>query len=582
MTIITGNITGTQKSQFDKFAATLGSVTLPRTELLAFADALDFGTLEEVSLSSSFYDVNAFSVLHQLQGKVTYAGSGFVTSGWDGNPLTLTPGTIGLGTVINTIRLADTQGRDLLVYRGALSGIQIIGDDTTGGSFNMTELQVGSTAIGAMILLKGNLTVGVNSGTTGTVSGSVTELTMFAREGSAAYQFKLTGNFTPNANLLQSANGSIHTLNSSVGGQVDALEITRIDYTDSGATTEAGRSVMISASGLNATVDDLGALLVALQNPYGPDLSFGQLGHVTTTHSAGNDFAQAAALQADGKIVVAGTTVPDNVNFGLVVARYNSDGSLDDSFSGDGKFFVSGSGIGGLAGGVAIYADGRILVGGGLSSVGNNNIVLMRLNADGSPDNSFSGDGLQTVVGANFTRSIALQTDGKILVLQDPVRLTRFNSDGSVDTGFGTAGSVTPAIGFFGVVDIKLQGDGKILIAGNAFSNGASGFAVARLNADGSLDTSFNGTGFNSLLLGSAGAQARSLAIQANGQIVVTGGVGVLNFPSAVSNDLAVVRFNGNGSVDNTFGFFGAARESLVGRQCVQAHCAFCIEYLVH
>src|SRR5205823_305603 len=186
---------------------------------------------------------------------------------------------------------------------------------------------------------------------------------------------------------------------------------------------------------------------------------------------------------------------------------------------------------------VAVQSDGKIVVA-GYATVGRaSNIALVRYNMDGSLDKSFNGTGkVITAVGDGDCKGegLALQTDGKIVVAgysfnpsgknRAEFTVLRYNPDGTLDSGFGESGKVTSEIGRTSDTanSVALQSDGKIVVAGYAGAPGNNDFAVARYNANGSLDTSFNGTGkatadFSKLDYG------RSVAVQSEGKIVVAG-----------------------------------------------------------
>lgn len=236
--------------------------------------------------------------------------------------------------------------------------------------------------------------------------------------------------------------------------------------------------------------------------------------------------AEGMALQADGKIVVVGDT------YDFRVARYNPNGSLDTSFGGGGVVVTPGIGS---AYSVAIQADGKIVVAGG-------GIAVVRYNPNGSLDTTFNGTGIvstQINNGSSHARSVAIQSDGKIVVAGDnstgpftlAFALVRYNTNGSLDTSFDNDGIVTTQVGsafsLSGADAVAIQADGKIVAAG--YYNG-----LVRYNADGSLDTTFNGTG----ILTNAGLL---VAIQADGKILTAGGNGLL-------------RYNANGTRDTSFG----------------------------
>ncbi|WP_216320738.1 Calx-beta domain-containing protein [Deinococcus aestuarii] len=256
-----------------------------------------------------------------------------------------------------------------------------------------------------------------------------------------------------------------------------------------------------------------------------PDPSFGAGGKVTTGVS-GRAFA--VALQPDGKIVVAGD---DTVGEDFRLARYNPDGSLDASFGSAGVVTTDLAGAPDVARNIVIQPNGAIVVSGdpfspdGLTG-------MARYTAGGSLDSSFGAGGKLTLTGAALGAGLALQPDGRFVLVGSErtgtvtnaarFAVRRLNADGSPDPGFGTAGSAFTAFttGRDAAAAVALQQDGKILVSGTA--NGTQ-FALARLNADGTPDTGFLGTGKTSFRISSFDASAENVAVQPGGKIVLGG-----------------------------------------------------------
>lgn len=228
-------------------------------------------------------------------------------------------------------------------------------------------------------------------------------------------------------------------------------------------------------------------------------------GKLTTDFGAKGDAGYSLAVQADGKFVVVGRS-DNGSNYDIAVARYNADGSLDTSFSGDGKV-TTGIGTGDDSGqSVAIQADGKILVAGYSYNGSNNDFAVVRYNVDGSLDSTFSGDGkLTRAIGSGYdmASAVTILADGKILVTGSAqngnaydTAFLRYNPDGSPDTSFDGDGILTSANR--GSNDtgesVAVLSDGKVLIAGFGYNGSNNDFALTRYNADGSLDTGF-GTG---------------------------------------------------------------------------------------
>jgi len=287
------------------------------------------------------------------------------------------------------------------------------------------------------------------------------------------------------------------------------------------------------------------------------DTCFGTGGKVTTDITADRDYSRGLAIQSDGKIVVAGisgySATAGNADF--TVVRYNTDGSLDTSFDTDGIVitdFGPGTNDDDYCRGLAIQPDGKIVVAGrSFVTPATYALAVIRYNADGSLDTTFDGDGkAQFEMPAIIEMyAFALQPDGKIIVGGRAFSfstnsfnglIARFNSNGSLDTSFGSNGSTTASVS--GVFSVALQTDGKIVAAGTQGSDPA--FAVARLNPNGSPDTSF-GNGGVTTFHPSVNDQAWFVKIRMDNQIFIGG------HSSAIQGDArgTLLRFGSDGTL---------------------------------
>ncbi len=259
-----------------------------------------------------------------------------------------------------------------------------------------------------------------------------------------------------------------------------------------------------------------------------------------------NNVVYALAIQPDGKVLIGGNFTSYNGTARNRIARLNADGSLDTSFS-------VGTGADGSVDALALQADGKVLIGGLFTTYnGTARNYIARLNADGSLDTSFS-----VGTGANFAvYAVALQPDGKVLIggnfssYNGTARssIARLNANGSLDTSFSVGTGANSLI-----EELALQADGKVLIGG-AFTtyNGTARNYIARLNANGSLDTSFNvGTGANDVV--------RALAVQPDGKVVIGGQFTTYN-GTARSR---IARLNANGSLDTSFNLGTGANDGV-------------------
>jgi uncharacterized delta-60 repeat protein len=299
------------------------------------------------------------------------------------------------------------------------------------------------------------------------------------------------------------------------------------------------------------------------------DFKFGIGGKVLTqTSPGGYESGYAVAVQPDGKIIVAGESYrsgpPSDLDDDIALVRYNSNGSLDNTFGADGIVITPiGSGID-LCGGIALQPDGKIVAVGNGWDGSAYRFAALRYNSNGSLDNSFGTGGIATTrVGVHgFGWSCALQPDGKIIVVGPSNNgsnldfgVVRFNSNGTLDNSFGTGGKVTTAVGTgddFGW-SCAYQTDGKIVVAGSYVNNRSMrDFAVVRYNSNGSLDNSFGIGGKVTTPVGLSDDRGRSMALQRDGKIVVAGSSFV-----GSNNNFAVVRYNPDGSLDDSFGSIG-------------------------
>jgi uncharacterized delta-60 repeat protein len=297
------------------------------------------------------------------------------------------------------------------------------------------------------------------------------------------------------------------------------------------------------------------------------DSGFGTNGVVITP----SGFIPDLVLQPDGKILLAGTE--GNLDFKVV--RYETNGTLDNEFDTDGIALATMSTIKAEARGVALGPDGKItVVGYAEVSADNQDYAVARFNSDGSPDTAFDTDGIVTTepgtLSNDFGQAVALQSDGKIVVagqVSFETGVVRYNVDGSLDTGFGANGVVTTDVsdllgakigGSEDVYAIATQPDGKILVSGSSISaSNTRGFMVVRYNPDGSLDNTFGSGGMVvTTIVGNGGNQyAADVVVQPDGKILLAGTY--IGAPN--DHDFALLRYDANGNLDTSFDTDGIA-----------------------
>lgn len=273
------------------------------------------------------------------------------------------------------------------------------------------------------------------------------------------------------------------------------------------------------------------------------DKTFDKDGKVSLDFTLGWDIAHALAIQPDGKIVVAG----EMGTGACALARFNANGSLDTSFGSGGKVVIDLNPNYTREGfyDVKLQSDGKIVVsGGGFAPSSGFRFVAARFNTSGSLDASFGGTGIvfaPVIPGISYNdaaRALLIQPDGRMIVTgylrqNSPVfipqvGLLRFNVDGSWDTTFGTGGVALGGQGTGEPGDAVLQPDGKLVVAGGSYGSlGNTGspsmYAVARFNADGSLDNTFGTGGKVQTDMGPDGEWYYAVALQSDGGIVAAG-----------------------------------------------------------
>lgn len=291
------------------------------------------------------------------------------------------------------------------------------------------------------------------------------------------------------------------------------------------------------------TLEDRSLMAVMLDPKFGT-------GGVTTTPIPGGAYATAVVKLTDGnKLLVVGNQGDfRGSHTSIVVARYNPNGTLDRTFSGDG-FTTVNSHFSNFAsvGAVAIQADGKILLGGGSGEFG----VIFRLNHDGTIDNTFSGDGETSVFF--YVADMVVLPKGKILAagtssteFGSQIGVSRLNPNGADDTTFGQGGSLSTDFGEgeFGRVygsDLLVFADGRFLVTGE----NSDAFALVKYNVNGALDQTFGTGGKVTTNITSFNDSISEAMLVAGGKIVVAG---------TVAGNIGLARYTAAGKLDTTFG----------------------------
>jgi uncharacterized delta-60 repeat protein len=314
------------------------------------------------------------------------------------------------------------------------------------------------------------------------------------------------------------------------------------DHLRAAALQRDGKLVLAGWTGCDYR-DGARLALARLSRDGSLDADFGHGGKLTI-----DSVRSAAALlvQPDGKLVVAGEA-PRVWGFAATIARLNPDGSFDRSFGADGTATQDFPSVAA----VALQPDGKLVLAGSTSA---HDAVVTRLNPDGSPDRAFSTDGMTTIDygGTDYASAVLVQPDGKLVVAGHPSdqvwgggALTRLNPDGSVDGGFGSHGSAATNFGYGRVLAAALEPGHKIVLAGG--TSGGWGYGktmVMRVNPNGSVDRGFGTDGSTVIDYGIKErdeSTARAIALQPDGKIVVAGGINLQGTPST----FAIARLEG-------------------------------------
>ena len=396
--------------------------------------------------------------------------------------------------------------------------------------------------------------------------GSVLGALVLAASASAA-----EGTLDPTFGTAGSVTSSLATANNSSVGNAMAIDA-------------QGRIVTV---GLAARGDN--DFAIARYLPDGtPDPTFSGDGMVTYDILAGDfDSAQAVAIDSQGRIVVAGFTDGGATGGDWAVVRLLPDGSVDPSFSlGPGNSLSIGPGAD-LANAVALDPSGRILVAGRSVNGGHTDAVIARLNSEGTLDTSFDGDG-KLVTNLNPSPSVnqsigdvVTDSQGRILVGDGggvsgtSFRVARYLDNGSLDTSFGGTGVRSIDVGseLPTIVGLAVDPLGRIVVGGLSFANGSEQVTLARMDASGALDTSFGGDGIAMAPIAARLGDMRDLALDSHGRVIAVGAAG----SSLAEEHATVARFDEAGNLDSSFGSAGftivpAGPKSAFSGVAVDAH----------
>jgi uncharacterized delta-60 repeat protein len=353
-----------------------------------------------------------------------------------------------------------------------------------------------------------------------------------------------------------------------------------------GGNAARGRSITIDSlgkilvTGYSSNISGNDDMVILRYNLDGTlDSTFGSNGIVVNNNAAGGnsaDWGNSIAIDSSGRILIAGCSINSTGNYDMVIWRYNSDGTLDNTFGSNG-IVVNNNAAGGNStdwgNSIAIDSSGRTLVAGYSRNVGGNcDMVIWRYNSNGTLDTTFDGDGIvvnNNAAGGNFDdagNSIAVDSSGRILVAgyswgassNSDMAIWRYNSNGTLDTTFDGDGIVVNNNAAGGNSDdvgnsIAIDSSGRILVAGYSWGSGSNNdMVIWRYNSNGTLDTTFDGDGIvvnNNAAGGNSDDIAYSICVDSIGKILVAG----YSWNNTGNCDIVVWRYNSNGILDTMF-----------------------------
>lgn len=283
------------------------------------------------------------------------------------------------------------------------------------------------------------------------------------------------------------------------------------------------------------------------------DKNFGTNG-VATTDFGGNDIALSGSIQQDGKLLISGSSSWGTPSSDLALVRLLENGNTDTSFGVNGKVSIDFAQYD-TADSVSLQPDGRIFIGGHSYYKNNDDFIGVRLNTNGSLDSTFGFGGLtNTDLGSgDFGYSTLVLTDKSLLIAGrsgGAFAVVKYISNGQLDSTFGQSGK--SILGYFGASDtVKIAIspiDGKIYLAGDTLAGVNRDFAILRLNANGSIDTSFGNQGRATYDFNGRNDYLSDVLVTTEGKVILTG---------SSSGDFSALRINSDGNLDLSFGTNG-------------------------
>jgi uncharacterized delta-60 repeat protein len=339
-----------------------------------------------------------------------------------------------------------------------------------------------------------------------------------------------------------------------------------------------GEYFLINASGSGTSFSSATDTISVAVNPVNDPPTFELHSGLVLIPLATPHAANPLAVQPDGKLIVAGN-YPNGLETDSFLAKYLPNGSLDPAFA-DNGILQFNLGLGSeQINAMTVQSDGRILIVGNAVLDGTIKIVVARFNPDGSFDNSFGTGGIASLAPGSISNEgadIVGLPSGKVLIAgasnnsADRFSLIQLDEHGNLDPMFGINGVVTTNLGqSSSIVKIALQPDGKIIAVGNQFNSGTNQIVVARYLANGQLDTSFGSAGTQVLSSLTGNSLASDLQLHSDGRILIGGTAanGSGTAANGTDTDFAIVRLLANGVLDSTFNGTGVSLVNFGGEE---------------
>jgi len=371
---------------------------------------------------------------------------------------------------------------------------------------------------------------------------------------------------TPCAFAVVGQPGSLDTTWSGTGKVMTAIGTS--DDIAASMTLQPDGRVLLAGNCYNGTNFDFCAARYLANGSL--DTTWNGTGKVITAIGIGDDYARAMTLQPDGKVLLAGYCW-NGTNYDFCAARYLANGALDSTWNGTGKVITPIGTSDDVATSMTLQPDGKVLLAGNCGNGANYDFCAARYLANGTLDTTWNGTGkVITAIGSDndFANSMALQPDGKVLLAgyrgngaNYDFCAARYLANGTLDTTWNGTGKVITAIGSDNdfAAPMTLQPDGKVLLAGYCWNGTNNDFCAARYLANGSLDTTWNGTGKVMTAIGSDNDSAVAMTLQPDGKVLLAG-----YCSNGTNNDFCAARYLANGTLDTTWNGTGTSPGTVI------------------